>query len=73
MAWTLTGDVAEYLTAAGGFLRARAAENTVQLAATETIRPPDRPQTTTLIDVADRRHAPRSPSGTLSDGPPERR
>ena len=38
MAWTLTGDVAEYLTAAGGFLRARAAENTVQLAATETIR-----------------------------------
>jgi len=38
MAWTLTGDVAEYLTAAGDFLRARAAENTVQLAATETIR-----------------------------------
>jgi GNAT superfamily N-acetyltransferase len=38
MAWTLTGDVAEYLTAAGGFLRARPAENTVQLAATETIR-----------------------------------
>jgi len=38
MAWTLTGDVAEYLTAAGDFLRARAAENTVQLGATETIR-----------------------------------
>ena len=38
MAWTLTGDVAEYLTAAGDFLRSRAAENTVQLAATETIR-----------------------------------
>ena len=38
MAWTLTGDVAEYLAAAGGFLRSRAAENTVQLAATETIR-----------------------------------
>ena len=38
MAWTLTGDVAEYLTVAGDFLRARAAENTVQLAATETIR-----------------------------------
>jgi hypothetical protein len=38
MAWTLTGDVAEYLTAAGGFLRSRAAENTVQLGATETIR-----------------------------------
>ena len=38
MAWTLTGDVAEHLTAAGDFLRARAAENTVQLAATETIR-----------------------------------
>ena len=38
MAWTLTGDVAEYLTAAGDFLRSRAVENTVQLAATETIR-----------------------------------
>jgi GNAT superfamily N-acetyltransferase len=38
MAWTLTEDVAEYLTAAGGFLRARAARNTVQLVATETIR-----------------------------------
>jgi GNAT superfamily N-acetyltransferase len=38
MAWTMTGDVAEYLTAAGDFLRSRAAENTVQLAATETIR-----------------------------------
>ena len=38
MAWTLTGDVAEYLTAAGGFLRAQAAQNTVQLVATETIR-----------------------------------
>jgi hypothetical protein len=33
-----TGDVAEYLAAAGGFLRSRAAENTVQLGATETIR-----------------------------------
>jgi len=38
MAWTLTGDVADYLTAAGEFLRSRAVENTVQLAATETIR-----------------------------------
>ena len=38
MAWTLTADVAEYLTAAGDFLRARAVENTVQLAATETLR-----------------------------------
>jgi GNAT superfamily N-acetyltransferase len=38
MAWTLTGDVTEYLTVAGGFLRARAAQNTVQLVATETIR-----------------------------------
>jgi GNAT superfamily N-acetyltransferase len=37
MAWTLIGDVAEYLAAAGDFLRARAAQNTVQLAATETI------------------------------------
>lgn len=34
----LTGDVAEYLAAAGAFLRSRAAENTVQLGATETIR-----------------------------------
>lgn len=38
MAWTLTEDVAEYLTTAGDFLRSRAAENTVQLAATETVR-----------------------------------
>ena len=38
MAWTLTGDVAEYLTTAGDFLCSRAAENTVQLAATETVR-----------------------------------
>lgn len=38
MAWTLTGDVTEYLAAAGGFLRSRAAENTVQLGATETLR-----------------------------------
>ena len=38
MTWTLTGDVAEYLTTAGDFLRSRAAENTVQLAATETVR-----------------------------------
>lgn len=34
----MTGDVTEYLTAAGDFLRAQAAENTVQLVATETIR-----------------------------------
>src|SRR5262249_11217510 len=37
MAWTLTGDVAEYLTAAGGFLRAPAAGNTGQLGATEAV------------------------------------
>jgi GNAT superfamily N-acetyltransferase len=38
MTWTLTGDVTEYLAAAGSFLRSRAAENTVQLGATETLR-----------------------------------
>ena len=38
MTWTLIGDVAEYLAAAGDFLRAEAAQNTVQLVATETLR-----------------------------------
>jgi GNAT superfamily N-acetyltransferase len=38
MTWKLTGDVNEYLAAAGDFLRSRAAENTVLLAAAETVR-----------------------------------
>src|SRR5215470_12384213 len=38
MTWTLAEDVAEFLTAAGGFLRSQAAENTVMLTATEAIR-----------------------------------
>ncbi|MBO0815296.1 MAG: GNAT family N-acetyltransferase, partial [Actinobacteria bacterium] len=38
MAWKLTGDVETYLAAAGGFLRARPAENTVILTAASAIR-----------------------------------
>jgi predicted GNAT family acetyltransferase len=38
MAWTLTADLDEYLTAAGDFLRSRPVQNTIQLAATETLR-----------------------------------
>ena len=38
MAWQLTGDVNAYLAAAGGFLRANAAQNTIQLTASETVR-----------------------------------
>jgi GNAT superfamily N-acetyltransferase len=38
MAWQLTEDVATYLADAGGFLRARPAENTVMLTAAEAIR-----------------------------------
>jgi predicted GNAT family acetyltransferase len=38
MAWQLTGDVETYLAAAGGFLRARPAENTVILTAAAAIR-----------------------------------
>ena len=38
MAWQLTEDVAVYLAAAGGFLRARPAENTIVLTATEAVR-----------------------------------
>src|SRR5690348_200744 len=37
MAWQLTGDVATYLSAAGGFLQARAAENTVILTAAAAV------------------------------------
>ena len=38
MAWHLTGDVSRYLSAAGAFLHARAAENTVLLTAAESVR-----------------------------------
>jgi predicted GNAT family acetyltransferase len=38
MAWHLTEDVHEFLTAAGGFLRARPVENTIVLALAETVR-----------------------------------
>jgi hypothetical protein len=38
MAWQFTGDVRTYLGAAGGFLRARPAENTILLTATEAVR-----------------------------------
>src|SRR5437867_3062415 len=38
MTWTLAEDVAEFLTAAGDFLRSQAAENTVMLTATEAMR-----------------------------------
>jgi predicted GNAT family acetyltransferase len=38
MAWQLTEDVETYLAAAGGFLRARPAENTVILTATAAVR-----------------------------------
>src|SRR5215467_4896686 len=37
MAWQLTGDLETYLAAAGGFLRARPAENTIMLTATEAL------------------------------------
>jgi hypothetical protein len=38
MAWHLTGDVAEYAAQARGFLRERAAENTVILTVLEALR-----------------------------------
>ena len=38
MAWQLTEDVETYLSAAGGFLRACPAENTVILTATAAVR-----------------------------------
>jgi GNAT superfamily N-acetyltransferase len=38
MAWQFTGDVETYLAAAGGFLRARPAENTVILTAAAAVR-----------------------------------
>jgi hypothetical protein len=43
MGWRTTGDVAEFLAAAGDYLRAERARNTVILTVTETIRSnPDR-------------------------------
>ena len=38
MAWTLTDSIEEYLVHAGGYLRARPVENTIELGATETLR-----------------------------------
>lgn len=38
MAWTLTDDVTAFLSAAGGFLRSRPAENTLLLTITENLR-----------------------------------
>jgi hypothetical protein len=38
MAWTLTEDLDGYVVAAGDFLRSRPVQNTVQLAAVETLR-----------------------------------
>jgi len=38
MAWQLTEDLDAYLAAAGGFLRAHAAQNTILLGATETLQ-----------------------------------
>ena len=38
MAWTLTDDLDDYLAAAGGFLRSRPVQHTIQLAAAETLR-----------------------------------
>ena len=38
MSWRMTEDVTAFLTAAGGFLRSRAAENTVLLTVAEMLR-----------------------------------
>jgi predicted GNAT family acetyltransferase len=38
MAWTLTEDLGEYVAAAGGFLRSRPVEHTIQLTVTETLQ-----------------------------------
>jgi predicted GNAT family acetyltransferase len=38
VAWSTTGDVEEFLEAAGAFLRSRPAENTVRLSVAETLR-----------------------------------
>lgn len=38
MAWTLTEDLAEYLAAAGGFLRSQPVQRTVELTAAETLQ-----------------------------------
>jgi GNAT superfamily N-acetyltransferase len=37
MTWTLTGDLDDYLTIAGGFLRSRPVQNTIQLVALESL------------------------------------
>jgi FR47-like protein len=38
MAWTLTADLGDYVAVAGGFLRSRPVEHTIQLAVIETLR-----------------------------------
>jgi len=38
MAWALTEDLREYVAAAGGFLRSRPVQNTIQLTVVETLR-----------------------------------
>jgi len=38
MAWTLTEDLDDYLTIAGGFLRSRPVQNTIQLVALDSLR-----------------------------------
>ena len=38
MAWTLTGDLGEYLAAAGEFLRSDPVQHTIELAAVEQMR-----------------------------------
>lgn len=38
MAWTLTGDLDDYLAIAGGFLRSRPVHNTIQLVALDSLR-----------------------------------
>src|SRR5205823_6572883 len=38
MAWTLTGDLDEFLAAAGGFLRSEPVPHTIELAAVETLQ-----------------------------------
>jgi RimJ/RimL family protein N-acetyltransferase len=38
MAWTLTDDLNDYIAVAGGFLRSRPVQNTIQLSVAETLR-----------------------------------
>lgn len=38
MTWTLTGNLDDYLAIAGGFLRSRPVQNTIQLVALDSLR-----------------------------------